>query len=98
MIGQSSGGTNIVALLASPASRGLFQAAISLSGSPNITMDLASAEKQGRALVVNTSCRSSTDVAACLRALDVKEVLRATPGSWDYGGTFPVNRAGILYL
>ena len=47
LIGQSSGGTNILALLASPASVGLFSAAISLSGSPNITMDLATAEEQG---------------------------------------------------
>eukprot|EP01127_Copromyxa_protea_P008471 TRINITY_DN1944_c0_g1_i2.p1 TRINITY_DN1944_c0_g1~~TRINITY_DN1944_c0_g1_i2.p1 ORF type:complete len:270 (+),score=39.58 TRINITY_DN1944_c0_g1_i2:59-868(+) len=40
LLGQSSGGTNIFSLLASPASKGLFHAAISLSGSPNITMDL----------------------------------------------------------
>jgi para-nitrobenzyl esterase len=41
LIGQSSGGTNILALLASPASNGLFAAAISLSASPNITIDQA---------------------------------------------------------
>lgn len=37
--GQSSGGTNIFALLASQAARGLFHGAISLSGSPNLTSD-----------------------------------------------------------
>lgn len=39
--GQSSGGTNIFALLASAQAKGLFQAGISLSGSPNITADHA---------------------------------------------------------
>ena len=47
IIGQSSGGTDILSLLASPGSKGLFSAAISLSGSPNITQDLTSAEAQG---------------------------------------------------
>jgi para-nitrobenzyl esterase len=37
IFGQSSGGTSVLALLASPASVGLFASAISLSGSPNIT-------------------------------------------------------------
>ena len=46
LIGQSSGGTNIYALLGSPGSRGLFSAAISLSGSPNITLDRKGGENQ----------------------------------------------------
>ena len=44
LLGQSSGGTNILAHLASESSRGLFHVAISLSGSPNITMDRQSKE------------------------------------------------------
>jgi acetyl esterase/lipase len=56
LIGQSSGGTNILALLASPASNGLFAAAISLSASPNITIDQARAEAQGRQFVANAKC------------------------------------------
>lgn len=40
LMGQSSGGTNILALLASPSANGLFQAGISLSGSPNISMSM----------------------------------------------------------
>ena len=43
VFGQSSGGTSVLALLASPATKGLIAGAISLSGSPNITMDLATA-------------------------------------------------------
>jgi len=41
ILGQSSGGTNILALLAAPRSVGLFRAAVSLSGSPNITMSVS---------------------------------------------------------
>jgi carboxylesterase type B len=59
LIGQSSGGTNILALLASPTSVGLFSAGISLSGSPNITMDLTKAEEQGTELVNNAHCSSN---------------------------------------
>lgn len=35
IMGQSSGGTSVFALMSSPLSIGLFHAAISLSGSPN---------------------------------------------------------------
>merc|ERR1712232_101822 len=48
LLGQSSGGTAILGLLASSASRGLFSAAISLSASPNISIDLATAQAQFR--------------------------------------------------
>ena len=46
IFGQSSGGTAVFALLASPASRSLFSRAMSLSGSPNITMDRATQRAQ----------------------------------------------------
>ena len=76
LIGQSSGGTNILALLASPASRGLFQAAISLSGSPNISLDLSGAEQQGLQLVQNSSCspRHGADLLNCLYDLTPRQV------------------------
>jgi carboxylesterase type B len=40
VMGQSSGGTNIFAMLAAPRAHGLFNSAIVLSGSPNITADV----------------------------------------------------------
>ena len=46
LIGQSSGGTSILAHLAAPASRGLFHAAISLSASPNISLGAADKIRQ----------------------------------------------------
>ena len=36
LFGQSSGGTSIFGLLASPASNGLFASAVVMSGSPNV--------------------------------------------------------------
>ncbi len=39
VFGQSSGGTNIFALLSNPKNNGLFQAAISLSGRCEISLD-----------------------------------------------------------
>jgi hypothetical protein len=86
VIGQSSGGTNIMALLASPASRGLFSATISLSGSPNITMDLPSAERQGRQFVNNTDCAGASDVMTCLHALTAEQVAVKAPNSWNFAG------------
>ena len=44
VIGQSSGGTSVFALLSSPFSVGLFHRAISMSGSPNISITLHDAE------------------------------------------------------
>ena len=59
----------VLALLASPASKGLFQAAMSLSGSPNISMPLTTMEEQGRQLVEAVGCDKHVDVLACMYAL-----------------------------
>ena len=86
VIGQSSGGTNIMALLASPASRGLFSGAVSLSASPNITMDLTAAETQDRQFLNNTGCAGVADVVACLYALTAEQVALKAPDAWNFGG------------
>lgn len=85
ILGQSSGGTNVLALLGAPAAAGLFHAAVSLSGSPNVTMGLPQAEAQGRALVEATTCagQSGSGLLACLRALPVDAIKAATPESWS---------------
>lgn len=57
LMGQSSGGTNILALLASPRAKGLFQGAITLSASPNITQDVYSASRmQSQTLLPLIGC------------------------------------------
>lgn len=48
-MGHGSGGTAVLALLASPVARGLFQRAMSLSGSPRLDASLEAADAQWRA-------------------------------------------------
>ena len=87
LLGQSSGGTSIFALLAAPESKGLFSGAIGLSGSPNFTMTLPAAEYQGQTqFVANTRCASAVgeqEKLQCLRELPWREVLDATPSTWN---------------
>lgn len=88
VFGQSSGGTQILGLLASPASAGLFHAAISLSGSPNITMPLAVMEQQGLQLVQAVGCDHAPSVLDCLYAKTTQELQQGTPQHWSYSGDF----------
>jgi carboxylesterase type B len=94
--GQSAGGANVLALLASPGSRGLFHAAISLSGSPNITMDLPAAEAQNaRTWLANTTCAGAQDVLSCVHSLSPEEVLSAVPSSWNPPYELPRDPTGL---
>jgi carboxylesterase type B len=88
VFGQSSGGTQVLALLASPASNGLFHAAMSLSGSPNISMPLATVEDQGRTMVESVGCAGRKDVLACMYAKDTLALQALTPAHWSYEGNF----------
>jgi para-nitrobenzyl esterase len=63
--GQSSGGTSILALFCSPRSRGLFDGAVSLSGSINITMGLQQAFEQNEAVLHALNCSGGVRPAAC---------------------------------
>jgi carboxylesterase type B len=87
VFGQSSGGTQVLALLASPASNGLFHAAMSLSGSPNISQSLGPVEAQGRELVDAVGC-SGQHVLKCMYAKETAELQTATPSHWSYEGDF----------
>lgn len=85
LAGQSSGGTSIFALLASPASTGLFSGAISMSGSPNITISLSAAHAQNAEIARHAGCSNATAAAtlACLRARTAPAVAAAMPRSWE---------------
>ena len=100
VLGQSSGGTSILGLLASPGSRGLFHAAISLSASPNVTMDLQQAHRQNAKVVAaQTDCAGAADVAACLRGLTSQQVAALLPAaSFDVSPTLPRSPAGNFIL
>jgi carboxylesterase type B len=96
VFGQSSGGTIALALLQSGRAAGLFAAAISLSGSPNITMSLSSASAQNLALI--QSVRGSngaplcTDLA-CLRAMPARTLTTTYDPLYNVDTNFPISKA-----
>jgi para-nitrobenzyl esterase len=79
--GESAGGVSVLAQLASPGARGLFQRAIVESGTHNVTENtLAAAETAGAALAAKVGCGSAASAAAtaaCLRAVPVAALLAA---------------------
>jgi carboxylesterase type B len=103
--GQSSGGTSIFALMASPMSKGLFHAAVSFSGSPNITLDAPGKLAQDIAIPASVNC-SGANVAECLRNVSAASLILAMPNSWNTPGLFhmrnltPAGRdfAGLVYV
>eukprot|EP00041_Stephanoeca_diplocostata_P011726 m.193980 g.193980 ORF g.193980 m.193980 type:complete len:568 (+) comp18643_c0_seq2:61-1764(+) len=99
LLGQSSGGTSILALLASPASRTLFHAAISLSASPNITIDRVSAQKTFTAAVdATTNCSSHPQgIAKCLLALPPEAISSLLPATFDVEPALPRAPCGMHY-
>ena len=96
VFGQSSGGTSIFSLLSSPATKGLLHAAISLSGSPNVSMDLPSAEAENaRDFLPRTPCKDSADVLTCLRGIPAPDIVNMTAENWAGPGSFPSNPKGL---
>ena len=100
--GQSSGGTSIFALLSSPASRGLFWAAIPLSGSTNLSLDMRTAEAQNGLITTVAGCGANATAAArvaCLRAAPRTALRYAVPRSWGTPGLWglPKTPLGQLY-
>lgn len=87
ILGQSSGGTSIYALMASKASTNLFAGAISLSGSPNISMSLAQAEQQNVEFVNAANCTGRG--VECLYDLTTQQVLGSIPLAWNSPPGFP---------
>lgn len=92
--GQSSGGSLVFALLASPRSAGLVHAAISLSGSPRLNSTTREAADYWHPQALHrTRCahvpRSRGALAACLLSLNSSELLEAAPANWhaDVFGT-----------
>lgn len=85
--GQSSGGTSIFALFASPGSSGLFAGAISMSGSPNISMGMPQAYAQNAPIVSGLGCAPPGSTPQqqldCMRGLPATTLGAAVPASWD---------------
>ena len=83
--GQSTGGTNVMALYVSPLANGLFRAALSLSSSPVLRGELSTAEQQNADFVTNANCSRATynDTVACMLALTPGAAWAAAPARWQ---------------
>ena len=80
LFGESAGGLDTCALLASPLAEGLFSRALVESGGC-VAATSAVAQNGGTMLAANAMCAGSADVLACLRALSTDAVVRALPGT-----------------
>mmetsp|Transcript_13778 Transcript_13778/g.18950 ORF Transcript_13778/g.18950 Transcript_13778/m.18950 type:complete len:554 (+) Transcript_13778:48-1709(+) len=92
LFGQSSGGTGILQLMMTGEAKGLFHGAISLSGSPNITIDLVDAQIQNSVVVSDSSCSDAIDVVKCLRGLDSVEVASLFPENFNVVPVLPISK------
>ena len=80
--GQSSGGTSVYALAASPLANGLFQRGIPMSGSPSFPRNFSQASADNRVFIENTKCRNlthHTTIKDCLYNLTPKEIVASIP-------------------
>ena len=98
--GESAGGTNVCALLASPLAKGLFSAAIVQSGFCYGNPDRQSAQAVGLAVAKQAGCTDSP--AKCLRNLPAARVVAAWDAVWASGSLktplFPMTATGTPAL
>lgn len=101
VFGESAGGASTCDQVASPTAKGLFQHAISVSGFYNYQDNIvwskadckstyfteAQAQQAGAAYAAKVGCGHAADVAACLRAVPVDQLVEA-------GGTYTEPTAG----
>jgi para-nitrobenzyl esterase len=85
LAGTSAGGGNICALMTSPMTKGLIHGVSMQSSVPTgcEIPTLADVERgTGNAVAAKMGCDKSSDVAACLRAKSVSELVSAIPGTF----------------
>lgn len=75
IFGQSSGGTSVWTLMMSPLAKGLFRAAVDMSGSYVYNASLEKAESDNLVFLNKTGCHD----LACLRKLSTRQILQAIP-------------------
>lgn len=95
IFGQSGGGTSVIAQVASPTAAGLFQRAIVQSGTRVTPYTEKEALDAGMALAAAAGCENQS--AQCLRALDVRRILKYQGQIAGYLGThYPVTDGTIV--
>ena len=80
--GQSSGGTSVYALAASPLAQGLFKNGIPMSGSPYFPRNYSVTADDNRVFIQNSKCKDSVgeeNIQDCLYELTSKEVVDSIP-------------------
>ena len=89
----------IMALLSVPSAKGLFSGAISMSGSPNISMPLPVAEAQNKHFVESCAGFSSEVIMSCMRNQSVESLVSSIPSAWNMPGIWnlPKGPAGQGY-
>jgi para-nitrobenzyl esterase len=95
LFGESAGGLSVLAQLASPTARGLFQRAIVESGTYDMVQpSLASAESSGAAFAATVGCADNTaaSTSSCLRRLPVSTILQTESAS----GYYPSINSAVL--
>lgn len=96
IFGQSSGGTSVWTMMMSPLAKGLFSAAVDMSGSYVYKATLREAEKDNLVFLNKTGCKD----APCLRGLSVRQVLQAVPWqdypSWAFDDGVELPTRGLL--
>lgn len=75
IFGHSSGGTSVWTLMMSPLAKGLFRAAVDMSGSYVYNATLEQAETDNLVFLKKTGCRDRS----CLRRLSVSQILQNIP-------------------
>jgi len=84
VFGQSAGGEQVLALLASPRAAGLFHRAISMSAPAGITLpELPAAAARITGLLQRMGCEDSGTQLARLRSADAQSLINAARISWD---------------
>src|SRR5262249_36999916 len=73
VFGQSSGGSSVLVLLASPRSAGLFTRAVLMSAG-STTFTLAETVEKGGAVAQPVGCTDPTAALACLRSKPAQEI------------------------
>jgi para-nitrobenzyl esterase len=82
--GQSAGGEQVLALLASPAAEGLFHRAISMSSPAGLTLpDLSAAAAKCSDFLHRMGCQDSDIQLSCLRAASAQSLINAAQLDWD---------------
>lgn len=83
IFGESAGGASVCTAVVSPLARGLFHRAIIQSQAcPTRSREVA--ELRGAELAAALGCEEASDVAACLRAADVDDIVAAQPDPREF--------------